>query len=55
LPKTQRTVSRAYGGTLSAEAVRFRIKRAFFKEELKVIKAGAIVRKAGKKTQKRRN
>ena len=54
LPKSQRTVSRAYGGSLSAEAVRFRIKRAFFNEELKTLKAGATQRRAAKKTQKRR-
>jgi hypothetical protein len=56
LPKRRRTVTRAYGGTLSAEAVRHRVLRAFFNEELKVIKQGATQRKtrkqAGKATRK---
>ena len=34
-PKRVRTVSRAYGGVLSAGAVRHRILRAFLNEELK--------------------
>ena len=38
LPKSQRTVSRTYGGCLSHEAVKHRIMRAFFNEELKCIK-----------------
>ena len=48
-PKRVRTVSRVYGGTLSAEAVSHRIKRAFFNEELKCIKLGEIKKKKGKK------
>ena len=52
LPTRKRTVSRAYGGSLSAEAVRHRILRAFFNEELKVIKSSANAsRKAGKRRQ----
>lgn len=54
LPKRRRTVTRAYGGTLSAEAVRHRILRAFFNEELKVIKQGAATRRSGKKSGKGR-
>ena len=37
-PKRVRTVTRTYGGVLSAEAVKHRIMRAFFNEELKCIK-----------------
>ena len=49
-PKRVRTVTRAYGGCLSAEAVKHRIMRAFFNEELKCIKQGAIkARKGGKR------
>jgi large subunit ribosomal protein L34e len=56
-PKRMRTVSRVYGGCLSAEAVKHRIMRAFFNEELKCIKQGAIKMKKGlkKRTQKKRN
>ena len=49
LPKSQRTVSRTYGGCLSAEAVKHRIMRAFFNEELKCIKMGAMAPKKGGK------
>ena len=53
-PKRVRTVSRVYGGTLSAEAVKHRIMRAFFNEELKCIKQGALkARKGKKRTQKK--
>ena len=44
-PKRVRTVSRTYGGVLSAEAVRHRIMRAFFNEELKCIKRAAVPKK----------
>ena len=54
-PKRVRTVSRTYGGCLSAEAVRHRIMRAFFNEELKCIKLGAIKSKKGKKKSQKRN
>ena len=54
LPKRRRTVTRKYGGYLSAEAVRHRILRAFFNEELRVIKQGASQRKV-KRAGKRRN
>ena len=37
-PKRVRTVSRTYGGVLSASAVKHRIMRAFFNEELKCVK-----------------
>ena len=52
-PKRVRTVSRTYGGVLSAEAVKHRILRAFFNEELKCIKK-AVTAPKGKKTQKRK-
>jgi large subunit ribosomal protein L34e len=39
LAKRKRTVSRAYGGTLCASAVRQRILRAFLVEEQKIVKA----------------
>jgi len=51
LPKRKRTVTRAYGGSLSAEAVRHRILRAFFNDELRVIKQGA---NQAKRTTKRK-
>ena len=41
-PKRVRTVSRTYGGVLSGVAVRHRIMRAFFNEELKCIKRAAL-------------
>lgn len=49
LPKRSRTVSRAYGGSLSHEAVKHRIMRAFFNEELRVLKQGANASKKPKK------
>ena len=49
LPRGQRTVSRTYGGCLSAEAVKHRIMRAFFNEELKCIKQAAMAPKKGNK------
>lgn len=54
LPKRRRTVTRAYGGSLSASAVRHRILRAFFNEELKIIKQAASTSKKGKKKQLRK-
>ena len=51
-PKRCRTVSRAYGGCLSAEAVKHRIMRAFFNEELKCIKAAAMAPKNKKNAKK---
>ena len=44
-PKRMRTVSRAYGGVLSSNAVRHRIMRAFLNEELKCIKKARIAPK----------
>mmetsp|Transcript_149300 Transcript_149300/g.212244 ORF Transcript_149300/g.212244 Transcript_149300/m.212244 type:complete len:117 (-) Transcript_149300:93-443(-) len=38
IPKHARTVSRAYGGVLCAQAVRDRILRAFIIEEQKIVK-----------------
>eukprot|EP01017_Pseudomicrothorax_dubius_P000175 TRINITY_DN0_c1306_g1_i2.p2 TRINITY_DN0_c1306_g1~~TRINITY_DN0_c1306_g1_i2.p2 ORF type:complete len:111 (-),score=40.48 TRINITY_DN0_c1306_g1_i2:123-455(-) len=38
LSKRERRVSRAYGGSLSAQAVRDRIIRAFLVEEVKIVK-----------------
>ena len=55
LPKRRRTVTRKYGGYLSAEAVRHRILRAFFNEELRIIKQGASTQRKAKKAGKRRN
>ena len=53
-PKRVRTVSRAYGGTLSANAVKHRIMRAFFNEEIKCIKKAAMApKKKGKKGRKK--
>ena len=49
LPKSQRTVTRTYGGCLSPEAVKHRIMRAFFNEELKCIKMGTMAPKKGGK------
>jgi len=48
LASRRRTVSRAYGGSLSHEAVEFRIKRAFFNEEIKQMKNATTSRKAKK-------
>lgn len=56
-PKRCRTVSRAYGGVLCAEAVRHRIMRAFFNDELRGIKFGIQnlnKGKAKKKSQKKK-
>lgn len=55
LPKRRRTVTRAYGGYLSHEAVRHRILRAFFNEELRVIKQGTSQRKIKKNAKSRKN
>ena len=55
LTKRRRTVTRAYGGYLSHEAVRHRILRSFFNEELRVIKQSATQRKSAKKAGKRKN
>lgn len=52
-PKRVRTVSRTYGGCLSHEAVKHRIMRAFFNEELKCIKLSALKGRKGKKKVKR--
>ena len=52
-PKRVRTVSRTYGGVLSAEAVRHRIMRAFFNEELKCIKKVVAAPKAKKDAKKK--
>ena len=58
-PKRIRTVSRAYGGVLSAEAVRHRIIRAFLNEELKCIKRAKIVpkkkNKGGQQQKRKKN
>ena len=51
-PKRVRIVSRTYGGVLSAEAVRHRIMRAFFNEELKAVKNGIVKAAKSKKKQK---
>lgn len=49
LSKRSRTVSRPYGGSLTHEAVKHRILRAFFNEEMKIIKQGATASKKGKR------
>ena len=54
LAKRRRTVSRPYGGVLSAEAVKYKIMRAFFNEEFKVIKQSAQSKRAGKKRAARK-
>jgi len=54
LSKKSRTVSRPYGGSLSHEAVKHRIMRAFFNEELKVLKQGATTSKKGKRNMESR-
>lgn len=52
--KRKRSVSRPYGGVLSGSEVKQRIKRAFFNEELKVIKLDAQrSKKANKKGKKK--
>lgn len=51
-PLRMKTVSRTYGGCLSAEAVKHRIMRAFFNEELRKLKVIASKSKK-KKTQKK--
>ena len=53
-PKRVRTVSRTYGGVLSAEAVRHRIMRAFFNEELKCIKKVVAAPKSKKDAKKKK-
>jgi large subunit ribosomal protein L34e len=55
LPKRKRTVTRPYGGVLSAGEVQQRIKRAFLNEEMKVIKLEAQrSKKANKKIAKKK-
>ncbi|KAL8269026.1 hypothetical protein R6Q59_002824 [Mikania micrantha] len=49
-PGTRRTVNRAYGGVLSAGAVRERIIRAFLVEEQKIVKKVLKIQKAKEKT-----
>ncbi|KAH7284748.1 hypothetical protein KP509_34G068800 [Ceratopteris richardii] len=46
LSKRQKTVNRAYGGTLSGEAVRERIIRAFLVEEQKIVKKVLKIQKS---------
>ena len=52
LSRTQRSVSRPYGGVLSAGAVRHRVMRAFFNEEMRVLKQASQARRSQKKTGK---
>jgi large subunit ribosomal protein L34e len=54
LPRKQRTVSRAYGGIFSAKTVENRIKRAFFNEEMKILKNAVQARKPKSKTNKKK-
>jgi large subunit ribosomal protein L34e len=50
LSKRQKTVQRAYGGTLSAASVRSRIIRAFLIEENKIVKR--VMKNAAQAAQK---
>lgn len=52
LSKSDRTVTRAYGGTLSANVVKERIIRAFLIEEQKIVKRVLKAQKAKKKAKK---
>jgi len=54
LSRKQRTVSRAYGGVYCSKEVQNRIKRAFYNEEMKVLKQAANAKKT-KVTKKRKN
>ena len=49
LPKHQRTVSRAYGGSRCADCVRNRIVRAFLIEEQKIVKSVLKIKEKEKK------
>ena len=49
--KKSKNCLRAYGGVLSAGAVRHRILRAFLNEELKCIKRARYAPKGGKKNK----
>jgi len=50
--KKQRTVTRPYGGVLSGNEVRNRIKRAFLNEEMRVLK-NSVQAKKNKKNKKK--
>lgn len=52
LARKDKTVSRAYGGTYSAQVVRDRIVRAFLIEEQKIVKRVLKAQKAKKKAKK---
>jgi large subunit ribosomal protein L34e len=54
LPKRKRTVTRPYGGSLSGGAVKHRVMRAFFNEEMRVIKQASQVRRKNKPTKSKR-
>ncbi|KAF3524994.1 hypothetical protein F2Q69_00050657, partial [Brassica cretica] len=53
LSRNRRTVNRAYGGVLSALAVRERIVRAFLVEEQKIVKKVLKLQKAKEKVAPR--
>ena len=53
VPRRNRSVSRPYGGVLSGSEVKQRVKRAFFNEEMKVIKLDAQKSKKSKNKGKR--
>lgn len=53
LARKQRSVTRPYGGILSAIEVQNRIKRAFFNEEMKVLKNAVNAKKSKTKAKKR--
>jgi large subunit ribosomal protein L34e len=54
LPRKQRTVTRPYGGVLSAKTVENRVKRAFFNEEMKILKNAVQARKPKTKNNKKK-
>ena len=53
VPRKQRTVSRPYGGVLCAKSVENRIKRAFFNEEMKILKNAVHAKKTKSKPKKK--
>jgi large subunit ribosomal protein L34e len=54
VPRKQRTVTRPYGGVYSAKTVENRIKRAFFNEEMKILKNAVHAKKPKSKVNKKK-
>lgn len=52
--RKQRSVTRPYGGILSGKEVQNRIKRAFFNEEMKVLKNAVNAKKSKSKANKKK-